>query len=292
MTQASTDSPGSGLPDPSGRLASNPFRSLLNSDETGFGTFGMLDSSMSAMVLARLGYQFLVLDVQHSPFDLRQIESAVAACVGTPCSPLARVLPDRPDQIGWVLDLGVDGVVVPLVNSPEAAAQAVSACRYPPTGRRSMGAVRNILVRGEAYPDDADGDVACVIQIEHIDAIANIDAILDVEGIDAIMPGHIDLARSMGHRLSYGPSVSNAVPQDVIDALRVVEDAGRKRSIPVIPVTGGSAEVGSALAAGHRVICCNTDFHALKNAAAEQLTQCWSATASHRAGRTSLDQPA
>lgn len=251
---------------------SSTFKIALTGEAVSFGMFAMLDSSLSSALLARSGYDFLIIDVQHSPFDLRRIESVIGSCGGTSCSPLARVQPERPDQIGWLLDMGVHGVVVPLVNSEEDARRAVDACRYPPRGRRSIGAVRNSMYRGDAYLDVADDDVACVVQIEHVDALDNLDSILDVEGIDAVMPGHIDLARSMGYSLRYGPSAG--IPDEVTSAIKVINDAARKRSIPVVPVPGSLAEIETAISDGHRIICCSTDFHTFQAAIDQRLDEC------------------
>lgn len=248
------------------------FKAGLAGEKISFGMFAMLDSSLSSALLARSGYDFLVIDLQHSPFDLRRVESVIGSCVGTSCSPLARVHPGRPDEIGWILDMGVHGVVVPLVNSRDDARRAVDACRYPPKGRRSIGAVRNLMYRGDAYLDVADNDVACVVQIEHVDALENLGSILDVEGIDAVMPGHIDLARSMGYSLRYGPS--EGIPVEVTAAIKVINDAALKRSIPVVPVPGSLAEVENALLEGHRTICCSTDFHTFKAAIEQRVTEC------------------
>ncbi|WP_257016288.1 HpcH/HpaI aldolase/citrate lyase family protein [Rhodococcus sp. ACS1] len=231
----------------------------------------MLDSALTCALLSRSGYEFLVVDLQHSPFDVRRIEAVIGSCVGTTCSPLARVLPGRPDQIGWILDLGAHGVVVPLVNTPDDAKRAIDQCKYPPRGRRSIGAVRNLMFRGADYADVADDDVACIIQIEHVDALANLDSILDVGDIDAIMPGHIDLARSMGYKLQYGPA---SIPTEVTAAIAEIEQAAKKRSIPVIPVPGSLPEIEVALAKGHRVICCGTDFHTFRAAIERQIQDC------------------
>ncbi|MGW8813041.1 HpcH/HpaI aldolase family protein [Gordonia terrae] len=250
----------------------SPFVSALSSDTPSFGMFAMMESALSSALVARSGFDFLVIDLQHSPFDLRRVEAVIGSCVGTSCSPIARVHPDRPDQIGWVLDMGAHGVVVPLVNSPDDARKAIDACRYPPRGRRSIGAVRNLMYRGDSYLDAADDDVACVVQIEHVDALDNLDSILDVGDIDAIMPGHIDLARSMGYTLRYGPS--EALPAEVSQALTAINESARKRSIPVIPVPGSMPEIEKALADGHRIVCCSTDFHTFKAAVEQRIADC------------------
>lgn len=248
-----------------------PLRSALAEGRRALGVFVMIDGGTTARMLSRLGYDFLIFDLQHAGFDLASIEAVLAATRGTDCTPLARVHPGRLDEIEWVLDLGAHGVIVPMVNSAQQARDVTAACRYPPRGRRSVGAVRNILERGDDFMDHADDDVLCVIQIEHVDAVERIDEILDVDGIDAVLPGHVDLAMSMGHRLSYGSSISNVVPDEVAAAIAAVEAACRVREIPVIPVVSTVEEVRTAAAHGHHIICCNTDYHMLRDTATANL---------------------
>ena len=262
-------------------------RAALDEGCPAIGMFAMMDGGASARVLAHLGYDFLVFDLQHSAYDLAGIESVLAACKGTDCTPIARVHPRRPDQIEWVLDLGAHGVVVPMVNSAADAQLAVDACRYPPRGRRSVAALRNVLQRGSGYMHEANDDVLCIIQIEHIEAAERIDEILAVPGIDAVLPGHVDLALSMGHVLSYGGSVSNKVPAPVAQVIERVERACAARGIPVIPVAGTPDEFARAQQRGQRIACCNTDYHLFLNAASAQLAACRSAVQAQQSGSPS-----
>lgn len=249
-------------------------RTAINEGRPAVGILVMLDGGASARVLAHLGYDFVIFDLQHGAIDLAGIETVLAGVKGTDCTPIARVHPRRPDQIEWVLDLGAHGIVVPMINSAADAQMATAACRYPPRGRRSVAALRNVLERGSDYMHQANDDVVCVIQIEHIEAVERIDEILDVQGIDAVLPGHVDLALSMGHTMSYGSSVSNTVPSEVAEAMARIASACATRSIPVIPVTGTMPEFERAHRAGQRIVCCNTDFHLFMGAAKSQLTAC------------------
>ncbi|VTU25280.1 HpcH/HpaI aldolase family protein [Variovorax sp. PBL-E5] len=252
----------------------SPLRCAIDDGRPAIGMFVMMDGGASARLLAHLGYDFVVFDLQHGAIDLAGIEAVLGGVKGTECAPIARVHPRRPDQIEWALDLGAHGVVVPMVNSAADARLAVDACRYAPQGRRSVAALRNVLQRGNGYMTKANDDVVCIIQIEHIEAVERIDEILAVKGIDAVMPGHVDLALSMGHTLSYGGSVSNTVPQEVTDAIARVESACAARGLPVIPVAGTPQEFARAQQRGQRIACCNTDFHLFLQAAGAQLQAC------------------
>lgn len=255
-------------------MTPSTLRVAIDEGRPAIGMFVMMDGAASARLLAHVGYDFIIFDLQHGAIDLAGIESALAGCKGTPCSPIARVHPRRADQIEWALDLGAHGIVMPMVNSADDAALAAAACRYAPRGKRSVAALRNVLQRGPDYMHRANDDVVCIVQIEHIDAVDRIDEILDVEGIDAVMPGHVDLAMSMGHTLSYGSSVSNTVPAAVSQAVARIEAACAARSLPVIPVTGTTQEFGRAFDLGQRIVCTNTDFHLFLAAATSQLTTC------------------
>ncbi|MDP3317397.1 MAG: aldolase/citrate lyase family protein [Devosia sp.] len=249
-------------------------RRAINEKRPAVGMMVMMDGGASARVLAHLGYDFLIFDLQHGAIDLSGIEAVLAGVKGTECTPIARVHPRRPDQIEWVLDLGAHGVLVPMVNNADDAAVATRACRYPPRGRRSVAALRNVLVRGADYMHQANDDVLCIIQIEHIEAVERLDEILDVEGIDAVLPGHVDLALSMGHTMSYGSSVSNTVPPEVAQAMARIDAACAARGLPVIPVTGTAQEFDLACRRGQRIVCSNTDFHLFMQAASTQLAAC------------------
>lgn len=239
------------------------------------GGLVMLEGRATAQVMAVGGYDFLMVDVQHSPFSGSSFADVVAAVRGTDTAVIARVAPGRPDQIEWVLDQGADGVMVPLVNTVEEAKTAVAACRYPPLGRRSVGGVANMLLRGPEYVAEADDDVVCIIQIEHFEGVQNLDAILSVPGIDAVTPGHVDLARSLGHVADYSSGISyKSMPEVVQEALASISKTAEGHGVPVMPVAGSLSEVKDAVANGVRMLFCSGDFHLLTQAVAANVSHC------------------
>lgn len=252
----------------------NPLRAALTSGAPALGTLVLLETGATARVLARAGYDFVVFDVQHAAFDVARAESLLLAVRGTGCAALARVHPGRPDQIEQYLDLGAHGVVVPMVSSPDDARRAVDACRYPPLGRRSVGGMRNLLERGQDYPAEADADVVCVIQIEEAAALDRLEAILDVPGIDAVMPGPVDLARSMGHVIRYGEPVADSARRALADAADRIDRCCVARGIPVIPPVGTRTEFTDQVARGHRIVCWSSDLHLLQAAGARDAQWC------------------
>jgi 4-hydroxy-2-oxoheptanedioate aldolase len=148
--------------------------------------------------MAEAGFDWLFIDTEHSPVDQASLAPMLQAIdlLGTPT--IVRVAWNRPELIGWALDIGADGVMVPMINTAEQAREAVRACRYPPVGHRSWGPIRSGLGRPSYTPAAGNDAAVCVILIETQEAIANLDAILSVEGIDVVALGQSDLGISHG----------------------------------------------------------------------------------------------
>lgn len=145
---------------------------------------------------------FVWIDMEHTTLSLEAVRAHVMATKGSETATLVRVPWNSPVLIKPVLDLGANGVIVPMVRSAEEAAAAVSACRYPPLGIRGFGPLRASnygRVKARDFCEESDRTLMTVIQIEHIEAVENLDSILKVPGIQDIMIGPSDLAASMGH---------------------------------------------------------------------------------------------
>lgn len=164
-------------------------------------TFGAWLGSCSTFVaenMASVGFDWLLVDGEHSPVDLRTMVQMLQVLSIGETVPLARVHWNDPVEIKRILDGGAYGVVIPWVNNREEAVQAVRACRYPPAGIRGFGPYRGFLYGGPDYVKCANDEIACIVQIETAEAVEKIDEILSVPGIDAVMIGPADLAMSMG----------------------------------------------------------------------------------------------
>jgi 4-hydroxy-2-oxoheptanedioate aldolase len=155
--------------------------------------------SLVAEVLGHAGFDAVLLDMQHGfGIDPDKAGRAFQAISATPAIPLARVPWNDPVHIQYALDSGCYGVIVPLVNTPEEAAKAAGATRYPPVGLRSNGPNRVTLYAGGDYVENANDEIICLVMIETLEAIANIEAIAATPGIDGFFIGPGDLAMSMG----------------------------------------------------------------------------------------------
>jgi 4-hydroxy-2-oxoheptanedioate aldolase len=159
-----------------------------------------------ARVIAAQGlFDWLMVDLEHSPVDLSTTMTMLAAIAdisGGNCTPLARVAHGTMFHIKQALDAGAQGVLVPMISTPEAAADVVRFARYPPLGERGAGGVTPHLGFGTTsapeYVKNANSEILVAIQIETVQAVENIDAILGVPGIDMVFIGPNDLHVSLG----------------------------------------------------------------------------------------------
>lgn len=152
-------------------------------------------------IIGYCGYDIVILDGEHGVFDAADLPGLVAIAHGVGLDVVVRVPELRAQVIAAALDAGADGVLVPHVRDADQAAQAVAACRFPPVGGRSVhGAVA--AAHYGARPDylrSADAQVACIVMCEDADALADIEAIAAVPGVDAVFVGPYDLSASLGH---------------------------------------------------------------------------------------------
>ena len=165
------------------------------------GTVITLADPAVSELAADAGFDFTWIDAEHSPFTIQELHHHVMAVRGTPCAPFIRVPWNEHGILKPVLDLAPAGVIVPMVNSAELAREAVAACRYPPTGTRGCGTRRATGYGAKPFAEylEASGrEPLVIVQIEHIDAVRNLDAILQVPGVGSICIGPFDLSGSMG----------------------------------------------------------------------------------------------
>jgi 4-hydroxy-2-oxoheptanedioate aldolase len=190
-------------------VRSNPVKRLLKEGKPVVGTWLSLGSITAARFLARMGFDYLTVDVEHSLVNVETTTHMMASIADAGCVPLVRVPSCRHDHIKRVLDNGGYGIVVPMVITRQEAQEAVSACLYPPRGNRSVGGSVHALNFG-ATPADyyakVDDEVLIVLQCEHINAVKNFDSVYSVPGVDAVFVGPNDLAASMRDSTGKPPS--------------------------------------------------------------------------------------
>lgn len=178
----------------------NPVKRLLKEGKPAIGTWLSLGSITAARFLARMGFDWLTVDIEHSLVNVETTTHMIASIADAGCVPLARVPSNRHDHIKRVLDNGGFGVVVPMVITRQESLDAVAACLYPPRGNRSVGGsvhALNFAATPQDYYAKVDDEVLIVLQCEHITAARNFDAVYSIPGIDAVFVGPNDLAASM-----------------------------------------------------------------------------------------------
>jgi 4-hydroxy-2-oxoheptanedioate aldolase len=181
---------------------------------------------IAAEHLGSIDFDYINIDLQHGLADYTQALGALQAMQRAEATPTVRVPWNEPGIIGKVLDAGAMGVIIPMVNSVAEAEQAVAACRYAPAGSRSFGPARAAMALGPNYASEANDSIACIPMIETVQAVENVDAILDVPGIDAVYVGPADLSITLGL-----PPASDQEAQSFNDALATVVAACNARGI-------------------------------------------------------------
>ena len=178
----------------------NTVKRLLREGKPAVGTWLTLGSITAARFLARAGFDWLTVDIEHNLMGMETATHMFASVADAGCPVLARVPSNRHDHVKRVLDNGAHGIVVPMVNTRQEALDAVSACLYPPRGTRSVGGAvhaLNFAATPADYYAKADDEIAIILQCEHIQAVRDFDQVYSVPGIDAVFVGPNDLAASM-----------------------------------------------------------------------------------------------
>lgn len=213
---------------------------------------------------------FVWIDAEHSPMSLETVQAHVMATNGSDATPLVRVPWNDPVLIKPVLDLGAAGVIVPLVRNADDVRRAVAACRYPPDGVRGFGPRRPSHYGRQGGPEFCKAEnesIITIAQIEHADAVANLDEILAVPGLTGIVMGPNDLAGSMGH-------TGDPKHPEVVAAIELVLAKAMRAGVPGGMGFGGEVETLLGwIAKGARWTTIGADFQLLMRSVTQLATQ-------------------
>jgi 2-keto-3-deoxy-L-rhamnonate aldolase RhmA len=263
--------------------SSRSFQERLRQGATCLGTCITFSDATVTEALSGI-VDFVWIDMEHNPLSLESVQAHVMATKGTGATALVRVAWNDPVLIKPVLDLGAAGVIVPLIRSADEAARAVAACRYPPDGIRGFGPRRPSdygRQGGPQYCRAANESVVTIVQIEHADAVRNIDAILAVPGLTSVVIGPNDLSGSLGR-------MGEPRHPDVLRAIDSVLDSAKSAGIPVGIAVGDDPDVlREWIDKGVSWIAIGADFLLLAAAAARSVQ----AVRAHERARTGA-QPA
>jgi 2-dehydro-3-deoxyglucarate aldolase len=208
-------------------------RSRILAKELTIGSWISFGYSYTTEIMARAGFDWMVIDLEHGAIDMGEARSLIQIIDLAGCVPLVRVASNDPVRIKQSLDAGAKGVVVPMINTPEEARAAVRSAYYPPKGTRGVGLARaqDYGLGFEAYRTQSAEETIVIVQIEHIDAVRNLDAILAVDGVDGFIVGPYDLSGSVGHPGDFDhPAVRDAMSE----IARVAKSAGRAAGYHIV----------------------------------------------------------
>lgn len=209
------------------QLPKNKFKAALHGDKTLWGLWLGLANTSCAEISASAGFDWLLIDGEHGPFELQSMQYQLQALAPYDVSPIIRVEEGRTALIKRVLDIGAQTILVPMVDTADQARELVLDVNYPPLGRRGMGGALARAARWNripGYTKIANDEICLIIQVETVEAMQNLEEIAAVEGIDAIFIGPTDLSASMGHiGQADHPDVVAAIEQ----AIEIITKSGK-----------------------------------------------------------------
>ncbi|MBL4916270.1 HpcH/HpaI aldolase family protein [Szabonella alba] len=211
-------------------LPKNGFKTALREGRQQIGIWVSIPGSGSAEAIAGCGFDWLVIDSEHTALDLPTMLAMLQAVEPYPTHAVVRPGWNDATEIKRILDLGAQSIIVPYVQSPDEAAQAVAAVRYPPEGMRGVAGTTRASRYGRVkdYTARANAEICLLVQVETAQALDRIEEIAAVDGVDGIFIGPADLAASLGYP---GQPSHPEVKARIFDAIRRVRAAGKPAGI-------------------------------------------------------------
>ncbi len=245
----------------------NPVKKALREGRAVIGTTITASSPDVAAYMAGAGFDFLWIEMEHSPVTLESVRAMILATRGLKAMPFTRVPVNEPWLAKRVLDIGSVGVIFPFTASKELAEQAVRSCKYPPEGIRGFSPGLAAARWGLSIPEYvkwANENVVVVTIIEQKEAVEHIEEIAAVPGIDVLFIGANDLSFSLG----VGGQLDHPLMQEAVDRIL---SAARKHKIPVGYPAGSSAEIKKRIAQGFRFFQASSDLGLMQQGARQLL---------------------
>jgi len=225
----------------------NTFKQAMQARQRKIGLWVSLAGPYTAEAVATTGFDWLLLDGEHAPNDVRSLLGQLQAVAPHPVHPVVRPVTGDVALIKQLLDVGVQTLLIPMVETAEQAAQMVAATRYPPRGIRGVGYGAARAARWgdvDNYAHDADAQMCVLVQVESARGLANLAEICAVDGVDGVFFGPADLSASMGH-------LGNANHPDVLraiaDGVKTIQAAGKAPGILVFDRALGQTYVDAGV---------------------------------------------
>jgi 4-hydroxy-2-oxoheptanedioate aldolase len=243
----------------------NSFKRALREGKPQIGLWvGMVDPSI-AELLAGVGFDWLCLDAEHSPNDVRTVLAQLQAIAPYPVQAVVRPVHGASEILKQYLDIGVQTILVPMIETPEQAARVVAATRYPTRGHRGVASATTRASRWgriDRYFQRADEETCVVVQVESVKGLANLAEIAAVEGVDGVFFGPADLAASMGY---LGNPMEPQVQRSILEGIATVRQAGKAAG----SLTADRRLARQYLSLGASFVAVGIDMTVLSQAAAE-----------------------
>jgi len=211
-------------------LPQNPFKRALRAGTAQIGLWSSLSSNYTVEVIAGAGFDWILLDTEHSPSDLENLLTQLQAAAPYPTHPVVRVPWNDMVTMKRVLDIGAQSLLIPYVQTAEEARNAVAHTRYPPAGVRGVAGTTRATRFGRVkdYAKRAHEEICVLVQVETRSALDQIEAIAAVDGVDGIFIGPADLHASLGHT---GEVANPQVKPLIDDAIRRIRKCGKAPGI-------------------------------------------------------------
>ena len=211
-------------------LPQNPFKRALKAGKPQIGLWSTLSSSYTVEAVAGAGFDWLLLDSEHSPVDIENLLTQLQAAAPYASHPIVRIPWNDMVNTKRVLDIGAQSLLIPYVQTAEEARNAVASTRYPPAGVRGVAGTTRATRFGRVkeYAKRAHEEICVLVQVETQSALGSIEAICAVDGVDGVFIGPADLHASMGHA---GETANAKVKPLIDDAIRRIRKAGKAPGI-------------------------------------------------------------
>lgn len=248
-------------------LPINTFKRALAKGQVQHGCWAAFADPYVTEALASVGFDWLLIDNEHGPNDLRSTLGQLQAMAPYRSHAVARPVRSDVALIKQFLDIGVQSLLLPMIDTPEQAREAVAATRYAPQGLRGVGAAIARASRWNAVPDylaRAASEICVLVQVETVQGLSNLEAIAAVEGVDGVFFGPADLSASMG---LLGQAGAESVRAEIRRGIEIVRRAGKAAGILIADET----QVREYLAAGATFVAVGTDVGLLVGAARKLL---------------------
>jgi 4-hydroxy-2-oxoheptanedioate aldolase len=246
-------------------LAKNYFKQALKEGRPQIGLWAALADGYVTELLATAGFDWLLIDNEHAPNDVRSTLAQLQAVAAYASHAVVRPVKSDAALIKQLLDIGAQTLLLPMIDTVAQAEEAVAATRYPPAGFRGVGSALARASRWnkvQGYLNDAANELCVLVQVETVAGMSNLTAIANVEGVDGVFFGPADLSASMGY---LGKSGELAVRQAILSGIKTVCGAGKASGV----LAPDRAFADEYLNAGATFVAVGTDTGLLSRAATE-----------------------